>query len=144
MLDLVEKTLHQMSLFVPMRVVVTQFFAVFASGDNRFRLVGRNGQQKCVGVVSAVGNHPLKVKTGNQVFRLSNVMPLAGGQQKAQGIAQGIYTDVDFGTEPAATTPESLCDLPAVFLEAPAAQGCARTTVLSNRMFSNSGSAAKC
>jgi len=144
MLDFVEETLDQMSLFVQMPVIFTLFFAIFSGWNHRFRLFFSNLLQKGLRVIRAVGNRTLEFVACNQIFSLGNVMPLTASQQKAQGIAQSIYNGMDFGAEPASAAPEGLGGLASVFFEAPAAQGCARTTVLSSRIFSISGSPAKC
>lgn len=144
MLDFVEKTLDQMSLFVEMLIIFSLFLAIFSSWNDRFGLFFGDFLQKCIRVIGTVCDCTLKFIVRNQIFCLCNVMPLAASQKKAQWIAQGIYTRVDFGAEPTSATTERLGGLATVFLEAPAAHGCARTTVLSNRIFSISGSSTKC
>ena len=144
MLDLVEETLHHMPLFVPVFVVFSLLLAIFAGWNDRFRFFFRNSLQKSVRIVGAVRNRTFKFEASNQIFGLGDVMPLATRQPKTQRITQRIYAGMDFGAEPAPAASEGLCGLPTVFLEAPAAHGWARTTVLSSRMFSISGSSAKC
>ena len=144
MFDFVEKALDQMPLLIQMFIIFTLLFAVFSGWNDRFGLFFSNLLQKSIRIIGAVGNRTLELEVCNQIFSLCNVMPLAAGQKKAQWITQGIYTGMDFGAEPAAAAPESLCGLASVFFGDPAAQGCARTTVLSNRIFSISGSSAKC
>jgi hypothetical protein len=75
-----------------------------------------------------------------QQFRLSDVMDLTSRKRKSQWIAKSIDTYMDFGAEAASTSTNSLGLLSTVFLEAPAAQGWARTTVLSMMRCSISGS----
>ena len=70
-------------------------------------------------------------------------MLLPAGQKKPQRVAQGIYTGVDLGADPAPAASKCLAFLSATFFAAPAAQGWARTTVLSSKIFSISGSVAK-
>jgi hypothetical protein len=144
MLDFVEKTFDQMTLLVQMLVIITLLFAIFSGRDDRLGLFLSNFLQKRVRIIGAVGNRPLEPEVCYQIFSLCDVMPLPARQKKAQWIAQGVYTGVDFGAESASATPESLCGLAAAFFWAPAAQGCARTTVLSSRIFSISGSLTKC
>jgi hypothetical protein len=76
----------------------------------------------------------------NQGLSLSDVMVLAASQLKAQGVAQGIHTHLDFGAAPASAPAQSLGLLTSLFEEAPAAQGWARTTVRSMMRCSRSGS----
>jgi hypothetical protein len=144
MLDFVEKTLDQMSLFIQMLVIFTLLFAIFSGWDHRFRLFFNNLLQKGFRVIRAIGNRTLEFVACNQLFSLGNIMPLTASQKKAQGIAQSIYAGMDFGAEPTSAASEGLGGLASVFFEAPAAQGCARTTVLSSKIFSISGSPAKC
>ena len=144
MLDFIEETLDQVPLLVQMGVVFPRLFAVLARWDDRFCFFLRNLVQKRFRVVGAICNQPLKIKIGNQVFGLGNIMALPASQAKTQRIAQGIYAGVDLGAEPAPAASERLACLPTPFLAAPAAQGCARTIVLSSNRFSISGSSAKC
>ena len=144
MLDFVEETLDQMTLLVQMFIVLSLFLAIFSCQYHRFSAFFGNLLQKSVRIIGTVGKRTLELVVRNQIFRLCDVMPLTAGQKKAQRIAQGIYAGVDFGAEPSSTTSERLGGLPSFFWEAPDAQGCARTTVLSSMMFSISGSSTKC
>lgn len=144
MLDFVEETFDQMTLLVQMVIVFSLFFAVLARWDHRFCFFLRNQAQEFIRVIRAIRNDPLKIKLRNQIVRLGDVMALPAGQQKTQRVAQGIYTGVDLGAEPAPAASQRLAFLPTAFFEAPAAQGCARTMVLSSKICSISGSLAKC
>lgn len=144
MLDFVEETFDQVPLLVQVAVVFPLLFAVLAGRYHRFGFFLRNLLQEIFRIIRAIRNHPLKIKICNQVFGLGDIMSLPSGQKKAKRIAQGVYTGVDLGAEPAPAASERLTFLPATFFEAPAAQGCARTTVLSSKIFSISGSLAKC
>lgn len=143
-LDFVEKTFHQVSLLVKMAIKVSLFFAVFAGWYHRFRLFFCNLLQELIRVIRAICYHTLKCKISNQIIGLSNVMSLPTRQEKSQWIPQAIYTRMDLGAEPASAAPKGLGFLAATFFRAPAAHGCARTTVLSNKILSMSGSLAKC
>lgn len=144
MLDLIEETLNQMSLLVKMAIIFTLFFAVFARRYHRFSLFFRNHPQEILRIVGTIRDYPLKIEFCYQVFSLRNIMSLPTSQKIAQWIAQSIYACMDLGTETAAAASKRLAFLPAAFFSAPAAQGWARTTVLSNKIFSISGSPAKC
>ena len=61
----------------------------------------------------------LERKTADQVFGLEDVVHLAWGQDEADGIAEGIDTNVDLRTQAAARTPDRLIFAPPFF--APAA-----------------------
>ena len=77
--------------------------------------------------------------SSNQFLSLSNIVALASAKPKAQGIAQSVYADVDFGAEPAPAAAQTLGFLAPLFWGAPAAQEWARTMVLSRIRFSISG-----
>ena len=59
------------------------------------------------------------------------------------GVGEVLY-HVDLGAEPAPAAAQGLASLSPVFGGAPAAHGCARTTVLSMIRYSRSGSPEKC
>lgn len=144
MLDFVEETLDQMPFFVEMTIVITLIFAVPTRRDHRQGIFFRDLLQELIRIVRAIRNDALKIKVFDQVICLSNIMSLSTRQEKAQRIAQSIYAGVDLGAEPATAASKRLGFLAATFFRAPAAHGWARTTVLSNRIFSISGSPAKC
>ena len=144
MLDFIEETLDQMPFFVEMMVVFALIYAVSPRWDHRHGIFFGNLLQELFRIVRAIRNDALKIEIFDQVIRLSNIMALSASQAKAQGIAQSIYAGVDLGAEPASAASKRLGFLSATFFRAPAAQGWARTTVLSNRIFSISGSQAKC
>ena len=144
MLDFVEETLDQMPFFVEMPIIFALLFAVPARRDHRHGAFFRDLLQEILRIVRAIRNDALEIKIPDQIISLSNIMSLATSQEKAQRIAQSIYAGVDLGTEPASAASKRLGFLPTTFFRAPAAQGCARTTVLSNSRFSISGSSAKC
>ena len=144
MLDFVEETFDQVPLLVQVAVIFPLFFSVLAGWDHRFGFFLRNLLQEIIRIIRAIRNHPLKIKICNQVISLGDIMLLPAGQKKPQRVPQGIYTGVYLGAEPAPAASERLAFLSATFFAAPAAQGWARTTVLSSKIFSMSGSVAKC
>lgn len=144
MLDFIDETLRQMTLLVPVFVIISTLFTILPGWNDYFGPAFAEYVEKLLCVIRAVGNQAFKIQFGHQSCRLSNVMPLATRQAKAQGIPQGIHTHVDFGTEPASAAAERLFGLATVFFDAPAAHGWARITVLSRIRFSISGSSANC
>ena len=144
MLDFVEITLYQMTLLVKMLVIFSALFAVFAVRNDSFCTFSTNRLDKLFRIIGAVRNYSFKLKISNQCFCLCNIMPLATSQKITQWIAKGINTYVDFCAKPAPAAPKGLFCLPTVFFRAPAAHGCALTTLLSRMRFSISGSSAKC
>jgi len=144
MLDFVEETLDQMPFFVKMTIIFTLLFAVSSRRDHRHGVFFCDLLQEIFRIVRAICDDALKIKVFDQAVRLSNIMSLSTCQEKAQGITQCIYAGVNLGAEPATTASKRLAFLPTTFFRAPAAQGWARTTVLSSIIFSISGSPAKC
>ena len=144
MLNFIEETFDQMPLLIPVPIIHTLFFAIFSGRYDRFCFFLGDLLQKGIRVIGAVGNHTVGFIACNQIFSLGDVMPLPSSQKKAQWITQSIDYSMDFGAEPAPASTKGLRLLASVFFSAPAAQGCARTTVLSSRIFSRSGSPAKC
>ena len=99
---------------------------------------------KLLGVISFISQHLLSSVTGDQFLCLGDVVPLPSGQDESQGVAQAVHAHVDLGAEPAPAAAQGLASLSPVFGGAPAAHGCARTTVLSMIRYSRSGSPEKC
>ena len=85
-LDLIEKTLHQMSFLVKMFVILSLFLTVLTGRYHRLRFFFIDFLQEMVCIVRAIGNHPLKFIPRDQIFGLSNVMLLSTSQQKAQRV----------------------------------------------------------
>src|ERR671919_929892 len=71
--------------------------------------------KKGVGVKAPVGDDVITRVPGNQSLSLGNVVALASSKPKAQGVAQSIYTDVDFGAEPAPAAAQRLGFLAPLF-----------------------------
>ena len=100
MLDFVDETFYQMSFFVKMHIILAQFLAFGSGRNNRFGFVLFDDKpDKIIGIIPFIGNQSLKIKIGNQLFALRDVVSLTTGQNKAQRIAQTIDTDVNFGTK---------------------------------------------
>ncbi len=140
MLDFVEETLDQMTLLVQMGVIFPRLFAVLAGWNDRFCISRCDVVQEFLRIIGSIRNRPLEIEISKQVFGLGDIMALPSGQEKPQRVAQGIYAGMDLGAESAPAASERLACLPTAFFEAPAAQGCARTMVLSTQIFSISGS----
>lgn len=143
MLNLVDETLHQMALFIEMLVILSLLDAVFARRNHGNRFMLKNEGNHSSAIIATVGDHMVADAPRQQSLGLGHVMPLTSGKQKAQRIAQTVDRHVNFGTESAATASQRLRFLSTVFLGAPAAQGWARTTVLSGITFSMSASSLK-
>ena len=144
MLHLVDEAFHQVALPVQVSIAGLGFLPVGARRYDRTHAPFQDVLAKLLGIISLVGNHVLPGITGDQTLGLGAVVLLPPGQDEPQGIAQGIHAHVDLGAEPAAAPAQSLGCLAPLLRGAPAAQGWARTTVLSMMRYSISGSAAKC
>ena len=127
-----------------MCVVVAGLLPVGAWGNHRRHAMLQNVLAKPLGIIPFVSQHILTFITVYQPLGLRDVVLLSSSQDEAQGIAQTIHAHVDLGAEPAAAPAQGLGCLATLFGGAPAAQGWARTTVLSMMRYSISGSSAKC
>lgn len=144
MFDLIDTTLHQMALPVPMPVVLPLHLAVGSGRDHWNSSASSDQLEEGVRVISLVPNYIVTGVTSDQPGPLGNIMAFSSRQLEPQGITQSIYTDVDFGAEAAPAPTQSLGRLTTPFFEAPAAPGWARTMVLSMSKCSMSGSWTKC
>ena len=144
MLDLVDEAFHQMTLPVSMCVVVAGLLPVGAWGNHRRHAPLQNVLAKPLGVIPFVSQHILTFITVYQPLGLRDVVLLSAGQNEAQGVAQTIHAHMDLGAEPTAAPAQGLGCLATLWGGTPAAQGWARTTVLSMLRYSRSGSSAKC
>ena len=89
-----------MPFLVKMLIIIAEFLTFCPWRNNRFGFVlFDNELDKIVGIIAFVGNQALKIEVEDQRFRLSDVVTLSSGQNKAERIAQSINTDVNFGTE---------------------------------------------
>ena len=143
-LHLVDEAFHQMTLPVPMPVIVGGFLAVRAGRNDRHHTQFQDVSAKLLGIVPLVGQYVLASITGDQTLPLGDVVLLPSGQDESQGVAQAVHAHVNLGAEPAAAPAQGLGRLATLFGGAPAAQGCARTTVLSMIKYSRSGSSQQC
>ena len=143
-LDLVDEAFHQMALPVQMPVIVGGCLAVRAGRNDRYHTQFQDVLAKLLGIVPFVGQYVLASITGDQLLRLGDVVLLPPGQDESQGVAQAVYAHVNLGAEPAAAPAQGLGRLATLWGGAPAAQGCARTTVLSMIRYSRSASSQQC
>ena len=140
MLDFANKTLDQVSLTVPPRVILPQDFGSLMWWNNRLnaaihQIIDEMGRR-----IASVSDQALEIEAFQQVLGLGDVVPLACGKAKTQRVPQPIHRHMDFGSEAPSAASEGLL---AVFFSAPAAQGWARIMVLSIMPCSISGSSAK-
>ena len=143
-LHLANEAFHQMTLPVPMPVIISGFLAVRAGRNDRGHTQFPDVLAKLLGVVPFVGQYVLASIAGDQTFRLGDVVLLPAGQYESQGVAQAVHAHVNLGAEPAAAPAQGLGRLTTLLGGAPAAPRCARTTVLSMIRCSISASSQQC
>ena len=143
MLELVDATFDQVALLVLLLVIRARLGSVLARRDDCYRPADFDEGNEGIAVIPSVGNDIVAGQVGQQRLGLGDVMALTRREPDDQRVAQGIYQDVNLGAETAPAPSERLGLLSAVFLVAPAAQGCARTTVLSGITLSMSASSLK-
>jgi hypothetical protein len=143
MLDFVDETLNQMPLTIKPGVVGSLLSCARMRGNDCFCTTVHNLINEVLSGIASVSYQALKDEPINQVASLGDVVTLPAGQGETQRVSQRVGTYMDFGAEPTSAASECLRFLSTVFFGAPAAQGWARTTVLSNIKFSMSGSSAK-
>lgn len=116
MLDLVDKTLHQMPLLVQMGIISR----VRPLGPGRNDHIGfillDEQADELIGIIRFVGNQALEIQIKDQRFGLGDVVPLPGRNDEPQRIAQTVYADVELGTEATSTAAQGLFGLTAFFL----------------------------
>lgn len=91
-----------------------------------------------IGIVGFVGEHRISLQEGKSFISTLQITGLSSGQKKANGVAQGIGSSVDFGAQSAFTAADGF--VLALFFLAPALCWCARTIVLSIIAYSLSAS----
>ena len=136
MLDLVDEAFDEMALLVKLLVVRDRLASVYFGWDDR---LGAESEVRPdpVDVVCLVGNDVLGHKAVDQCFGLRAVVDLAGREDEAQRIAEGIDGDVDFRGRATARAADRLSLGPPF---PPAECWCARTIVASMMTLSISGS----
>ena len=140
MLDFANETLDQMPLTVQPFIVLAQDFGPLMWWNNRLDATIQQVFDEMVCRIATIGEKTLKIKAFQQMLRLGNVMVLTRSQAETQWVTQSVYCNVDFSGKSTSTASKRLL---AVFFSAPAAQGWARTIVLSIMPCSISGSSTK-
>jgi len=116
MLDFVHETFDQRPFVITIGIVLTRFLTVFARRNNGNGPMLKNKLNEGITVIAPIGQHILTGVFTQQIFSLGDVMPFTARQDEVQRVAQRIDFDVNFGAEPATTTPQRLGFLPTVFL----------------------------
>jgi hypothetical protein len=108
MLDFVDKTLCQITLRVPVFVIIAILFTILPRRNEDFNPCIKDQLEKILCIIQAVGNQAFKSQLSHPSCRLRDVVPLGTSQAKAQRIPQGIDAHVDFGAGPAAAAAERM------------------------------------
>ena len=119
LLELAEEVFDEMALLVEFAIVGARLLAA-GNGGNHRHLAGRQqGRDDArVGVEGSVRQERVGLQLGQKGVRALQVVGLAGGEQKANRVAQRVDQGVDFGAQPAPAAPDRL--VAAVFFGAPA------------------------
>ena len=139
-LDLVDEALDQVALFVQIPVILSGCLAIGSGWNNSHRSHILDVFDQPSRIIPFVGDDVFGIEPGDQGLGPSDVMALTCAKPEAQGVAKPVHAHVDFGAEPASTSAKCLGNLAPLFRGAPAAQGWARTMVLSMIRDSMSGS----
>lgn len=132
-----------MTLLVLFSVILALLGSVTAWRDDCHTPAGFDEVNESVAIVPLISNDVVAGQVSQQGFGLGDVLLLTRREPDAQRVAQGIYYEVNLGAESATAPSERLGCLVAFFWAAPAAHGCARTTVLSGITLSMSASSLK-
>lgn len=119
MLDFVDEPLDQIAVAVDVLVIWDGLRSSAARWDHGLGTSFCDSGAKAIGIKAHISEQVLERKTADQVFGLEDVVYLTGGQNEADGIAEGIHPHVDLRAQAAARTPDRLIFAPPFF--APAA-----------------------
>lgn len=139
MLDFVDKAFDQMAFPIQPGVVFAQQLGTLVRRNDGLNTPCQQVVNESLRCIASIGNQPLKAKPFQQCLRLRTIVALSSRQTQPQRVAQSIYRDMDFAAKATMTATQRLFTV----FSAPAAQGCARTIVLSIMPFSISASPAQ-
>jgi len=109
MFELVEITLDQIACLITMTIIIARRVPVGSWRYDGLRIACLNVLNQGVTVVALIPEHGLSIRCFiQQLSGLSNVRTLRSGQREANGVAERIDEAVDFGTESAPRTTQSL------------------------------------
>jgi hypothetical protein len=118
MLDLIDKTLNQMSFSIEPFVIRTlRLFSCSAlmRRNDWFHFLVNNPLKEFLGRIAPIGNQTVKSESFHQGHCLTQVRLLSSCQAQAQWITQPVHGDMNLCAEPTATTPQRLRGLTAAF-----------------------------
>ena len=136
-LEIAEHDLDFVALFVESPVGFTLDRSHGMGRDDGFGLFGPDGLEDGIAVIGAIGEHSRGLDPFDQAKRFGRIARLASGQAETERIAEGVRDSMDLAGKATTRAAKSLVSL---LFFAPAAQACARTTVLSSINHSTSAS----
>ena len=138
LLEAIEESLDEVSCLIAVPVDFALGVAVASRWDDRFGTGGFDDVDQGIAVVTFVSDDSTSRDCLNQGSPLRDIGHLAGRQDQANRITQGIDTSMNLGGQPAPRATDRL--IATVFLGAPAACWWARTIVASMNSSSRSAS----
>ena len=112
MLDFVDEPLNQIAVAVNVLVIGDGLRSNAARWDHGLGTSLCDSAAKAIGIKAHISEQVLKRKTTDQIFGLEDVGYLTGGQNEADGIAEGVHPHVDLRTQAPARTPDCLIFAP--------------------------------
>ncbi len=103
MFELIDKTLHQMTLAIPPFIIFARRFGAWMRWNDHLDALFKHPIDKILAGIAPISNKPLKGEAFNQAPRLCDVMGLPSTQSEAQRIAQAIHSHMNFGAKTTAT-----------------------------------------
>src|SRR5262245_9556192 len=142
LLDAVDESLHQVPLFVQVRIVYPRLAAVLLRGNDRLGPARFDKLDQRVAVIAFVRDHGLRLVACQQSLPLGDIGTLSRRESQLHGQAQAADGHMQFRGKSATRTAQRLVLRPYVGAPffAPAACWWARITVLSSNSHSRSGS----
>ena len=113
LLELEEEGFHKVTLLVKPPINVPRIGIISSRRDAEIRVVVSDELTElplAVGSVSENGR-PLEVNLADQFLSDSNVRSVSCGQQNCYGVAQSVYSGMDFGASAATAHSNALIDL---------------------------------
>jgi hypothetical protein len=140
LLDLIEEAFDAIAFFVDSAIIFVLVAALRHGRNDGDRVFVENGIMQAVGIIGAISQHIVGLKTVDQRFGLADIAVLPRCADQAQAIAQSLDGGMDFSGQPTFGAAQALGVRPPFFLRAPAAWLCARMTMLSMHSHSKSAS----
>jgi hypothetical protein len=99
LLDPIDESLNQVSIFVDVPIIVSLFFAIRSRRDLSLRTGCLNRPDKFIAVIALIRDHMLGLDSIDQSGPLRDIGDLPTGDDQPHRVAQSIDSDVDLGPE---------------------------------------------